>query len=132
MATGEIGNYTNQADEDVWVVDDDSELASKIASHGIDWDPILDNDALIDIIPHLRPLIDSKQNYFRAYRSDRFAAFDIYKANVEYGIISETEEQHTEIINWYREMLSFPEQITEDNYETIVFPETPSAIQNYL
>lgn len=73
-----------------------------------------------------------KQEQFRDFRSRHFAAFDIYKSNIDYGIIEETEEERQEIISWYMLMLEFPGYITEDNYETIEFPETPAAIRSYL
>lgn len=37
----------------------------------------------------------------RAKRAKAFAAFDIYKDNVNYGLIEETEERHNQIVVWY-------------------------------
>lgn len=74
----------------------------------------------------------AKQEKFRSFRQKQFSAFDIYKSNIDYGIIEETEEEREEIISWYMLMLEFPEYITEENYETIEFPETPAAIRSYL
>ena len=75
---------------------------------------------------------NEKLEEFRYFRSRQFAAFDIYKSNIDYGIIEETEEERDEIISWYLLMLEFPEYITEDNYESIIFPETPSVIRSYI
>jgi hypothetical protein len=73
-----------------------------------------------------------KQEQFRDFRSRQFAAFDIYKSNIDYGIIEETEEERDEIISWYLLMLEFPDHITEENYDTIIFPETPAIIRSYI
>ena len=69
---------------------------------------------------------------FRKFRKRAFEAFDIYKSNVGYGIISETEESKRNIVSWYSVMLSFPETITPNNYDHIVYPPTPLEIQSYL
>ena len=41
----------------------------------------------------------------RLERERLFKAFDIYKANVKYGVIGESEEEHTLITEWYRKVL---------------------------
>ena len=41
----------------------------------------------------------------RMERERLFRAFDIYKANVKYGVIGESEEEHTRITEWYRKAL---------------------------
>ena len=74
----------------------------------------------------------AKRDSFRIFRQKQFSAFDIYKSNIDYGIIEETEEERQDIISWYLLMLEFPEYITEENYETIEFPETPATIRSYL
>lgn len=74
----------------------------------------------------------AKQEKFRDFRSRQFAAFDIYKSNIDYGIIEEDETTRENIISWYLLMLEFPEYITEDNYESIIFPETPEAVRMYV
>lgn len=74
----------------------------------------------------------TKKMEFRAFREEQFAAFDIYKSNIFYGVINESQEQHEEVLEWYDYMLSFPERITEENYETIEFPKTPEVVMNYI
>ena len=69
---------------------------------------------------------------FRSYRLKAFNAFDIYKSNVQYGIITETELEHSAILDWYSIMLNFPESITEENYKTVVFPSIPEQLERYL
>lgn len=61
----------------------------------------------------------------REYRTCLFAAFDIYKSNVQYGIESETAEQHVEILNWYDQMLTLP--LTRESYVG-----SPECIKRYL
>ena len=43
----------------------------------------------------------------RARRKKVFKAFDIYKENVNYGLITETAEQHDRIVEWYEACLEF-------------------------
>ena len=38
----------------------------------------------------------------RRLREPLLKAFDIYKSNVYYGVINETEEEHQQILNWYQ------------------------------
>ena len=37
----------------------------------------------------------------RQKREKLFKAFDIYKSNIEYGLITETDEVHQRISSWY-------------------------------
>lgn len=41
----------------------------------------------------------------RTKRARLFKAFDIYKENVNYGLIQETQETHDKLANWYRKCL---------------------------
>ena len=41
----------------------------------------------------------------RVKRKRLFKAFDIYKSNIEYGVISETQEEHSQIVEWYQKCL---------------------------
>lgn len=44
-------------------------------------------------------------DYLRALRKPLLKAFDIYKSNVYYGIIEETQEEHNAILQWYHTLL---------------------------
>lgn len=44
-------------------------------------------------------------DYLRALRKPLLQAFDIYKSNVYYGVITETEEEHAEVLAWYAALL---------------------------
>lgn len=48
---------------------------------------------------------ESSPEYLRRKRVRAFEAFDIYKSNVYYGIVSETEECHRKIVSWYKSCL---------------------------
>lgn len=76
--------------------------------------------------------VQEKQVHFRRFRKEQFAAFDIYKSNLAFGIIQEDQITHERIVSWYNYMLRFPETITIDNYDTIEYPVTPPEIQDYL
>ena len=43
----------------------------------------------------------SSAEYLRNQRKKVFRAFDIYKENVNYGIETETQEKHEQILAWY-------------------------------
>ena len=64
---------------------------------------------------------------FRSFRERQFRAFDIYKSNIEYGIIEETLSTHETILEWYDVMLIYPEGGVQEP-----FPETPAEVAKYL
>lgn len=45
-----------------------------------------------------------KEDALRTLREPLLAAFDIYKGNVQYGILAETEEEHASVTAWYKEL----------------------------
>lgn len=53
--------------------------------------------------------LDAKIDALRALRAPLLDAFDIYKSNVYYGIITETDEQHDEVIAWYQDLCDLKE-----------------------
>ena len=71
-------------------------------------------------------LIDRNQGHIdilRAKRATAFKAFDIYKENVNYGLINETNEQHANIVVWYQLCLNLDRQAIEN---------VPDVIKPYL
>lgn len=76
--------------------------------------------------------INNKIKEIRKKREKYLKAFDIYKQNVNYGIIQEQNKQHKNILSWYRNLLDLPEQINDTNYNTINFPKCPEEIKYYL
>lgn len=59
----------------------------------------------------------------RKKREPLLKAFDIYKSNVDYGIITETDSQHNKIVAWYNKILDL-------NEDAINNP--PSEITKYI
>ena len=58
-----------------------------------------------------------KEDALRTMREPLLAAFDIYKSNVQYGIQTETEEEHDEVLKWYDALLDLePESMRNVPY----------------
>lgn len=126
-------NNTNWPDDMVWNVADDSEIAAKVMQAGPKWEAVTDSDGnLIDCLPDVSVFVEDAKNSFRNFRKQQFAAFDIYKTNIDYGVILETPQMHDDILLWYDTMLAFTDEIDETNYESIVYPVTPQPIRAYL
>ena len=51
------------------------------------------------------PQGEGQKTCLRTLRAPLLAAFDIYKSNVQYGILQETEEEHAAVLAWYRALL---------------------------
>ena len=63
------------------------------------------------------------QEVLRKQRAKLFKAFDIYKENVNYGLIEENQETHDKLVSWYQNCL-------ELDFEAI--NEYPSELERYL
>lgn len=63
------------------------------------------------------------QEVLRVKRAKLFKAFDIYKENINYGLIEETQETHDKLVAWYQLCL-------ELDYDAI--NEYPSELNKYL
>ena len=59
----------------------------------------------------------------RIKRTKLLKAFDIHKTNVSYGICTETEQEHTNIVNWHKDLLDLKNN---------AFLNIPSAIAKHL
>lgn len=59
----------------------------------------------------------------RTLRAPLLDAFDIYKSNVYYGIITETDKQHAAIVAWYHDLCDLKES---------AISEPPAGIRKYL
>lgn len=46
----------------------------------------------------------------RSLREPLLKAFDIYKSNVYYGIVTETAEEHNTVLNWYQNLCDLKEE----------------------
>ena len=69
------------------------------------------------------PKANHSQEVLRKKRAKLFKAFDIYKENVNYGLINETQETHDKLVVWYNLCL-------ELDYNAI--NNVPSELERYL
>ncbi len=59
----------------------------------------------------------------RTLRAPLLDAFDVYKSNIYYGIITETDKQHAAIVAWYHDLCDLKES---------AISEPPAGIRKYL
>ncbi len=59
----------------------------------------------------------------RQLRAPLLAAFDVYKSNVAYGIVTETNAEHKEIAKWYRLLLDL---------DPVAIREVPTLVAQYV
>ena len=64
-----------------------------------------------------------KEDALRTLREPLLAAFDIYKQNVNYGILTETEAERETILAWYRDLCDLKERAIR---------EVPARIKKYV
>ena len=55
----------------------------------------------------------------RQLRKPILEAFDVYKSNLYYGVITETETEHYQILYWYQLLLDLDEYALENVPPTI-------------
>ena len=68
-----------------------------------------DIDRIVECIPK-----ESADDAKRQLREPILKAFDIYKSNVYYGIIKETEAEHTKVMEWYNKLCDLDIQAVEN------------------
>lgn len=51
-----------------------------------------------------------KEDALRTLREPLLSAFDIYKGNVQYGIITETDEEHASVTAWYKALCDLDQE----------------------
>ena len=66
----------------------------------------------------------------RQKRARVFKAFDIYKQNVNYGLVEETEQEHEDIKNWYLACLDLTENGLINAKNAI--ENVPEKVKKYL
>ena len=59
----------------------------------------------------------------RQVREPLLKAFDVYKSNVNYGVIIETEAEHNAVLEWYQKLCD----LIPEAFENI-----PSQIERFL
>lgn len=77
-------------------------------------------DALLEHTKKTNPVY---KDTLRAKRKPLLEAFDIYKSNVNYGLIEETESQKAQIKAWYLSALDLDTQALEN---------VPSEVLKYV
>ena len=73
-------------------------------------------------------------DYLRALRKPLLKAFDIYKSNVYYGVIAETEEEHAEVLAWYAALLDIGNTNAKARTMTAesAIQNVPAGVRRYL
>lgn len=75
-------------------------------------------------------------DYLRALRKPLLQAFDIYKSNVYYGVVTETEEEHAEVLAWYAALLDIGNTNALSRAVTITaesaIKNVPAGVRRYL
>lgn len=73
-------------------------------------------------------------DYLRALRKPLLQAFDIYKSNVYYGVITETEEEHAEVLAWYAALLDIGNTNAKARTMTAegAIQNVPAGVRRYL
>lgn len=56
----------------------------------------------------------------RRMRAPLLKAFDVYKTNVEYGVMTETPEEHEAVLLWYRGLLDLDSTAIANPPEKII------------
>ena len=67
--------------------------------------------------------VNTNTEYLREKREKAFKAFDIYKQNVNYGIVKEDDKTHAKIIAWYNRCLELDQEAINN---------IPNEIKAYL
>ena len=62
-------------------------------------------------------------NHLRFLRKPLLKAFDVYKSNVYYGVVKETDERHVTVLAWYRDLCDLKAEAVEN---------IPDEIMRYL
>lgn len=62
-------------------------------------------------------------NILRSIRKDLLCAFDVYKSNVNFGILPQTEQEIQTVVGWYKKLLDLKEE---------AFYSVPSQVAKYL
>ena len=70
----------------------------------------------------------------RELRKPLLQAFDIYKSNVYYGVVAETEEEHAEVLAWYAALLDIGNTNAKARTMTAegAIQNVPAGIRRYL
>ncbi len=67
--------------------------------------------------------LDAKTEALRTLRAPLLDAFDVYKSNIYYGIVTETEAEHAAVLAWYRGLLDL---------DVDALAEVPDGVKKYI
>ena len=73
---------------------------------------------------------NASPDVLRQKRARAFKAFDVYKQNVNYGLVEETEQEHEDIKNWYNACLDLTENGLINAKNAI--ENVPEKVKKYL
>lgn len=105
------GNYISMEDEEL----PEHELTDML---------YLNEDNTIRIEQYEFPVNpEAEKNRLRRQRKPLLEAFDKYKTNVLYGVITESKSQHTTVMHWYYSLLDL---------QTSAFSNIPDVIKYYV
>ena len=105
------GNYISMEDEEL----PEHELTDML---------YLNEDNTIRIEQYEFPVNpEAEKNQLRRQRKPLLEAFDKYKTNVLYGVITESKSQHTTVMHWYYSLLDL---------KTSAFSNIPDVIKYYV
>lgn len=65
----------------------------------------------VDLINNREALwFNGRLTLIRDARSKLLTAFDKYKTNVQYGVVTESNAQHSIVVNWYQSLLDLKDE----------------------
>ena len=106
-----IGNYISMEDEE-------------LPEHKLTDMLYLNEDNTIRIEQYEFPVNpEAEKNQLRRQRKPLLEAFDKYKTNVLYGVITESKSQHTTVMYWYYSLLDL---------QASAFSNIPDVIKYYV
>lgn len=111
-----IAEYPNGGKDVEWVVD----------VKGVDYQPArIEEENIYVYVPYSKAELEQRSKQKLRYkRVSLLEAFDKYRSAVNYGLITETQEERVEIIEWYNNLLNLDKQTIENNI--------PAKISYYL
>ena len=71
-------------------------------------------------------------DYLRALRKPLLQGFDIYRSNVYYGVIGETEVEHAEVLAWYAALLDIGNAKARTMTAESAIQNVPAGVRRYL
>lgn len=111
-----VHNYENGGKDVKWIID----------VEGVPYQAATTKteDILVYIPYTAEELAERNKQELRVKRSELLIAFDKYRSAISYGIVTETEEEHAQIVTWYKAILNLD--------SAAINGEAPTKIAYYL